>query len=140
MDDVTACAREKNGQVLLGDARTAPLKERLEKLLREAAEVEVELSRAEGVIAGIPHYSVIEGRAHGLGQQLSREVQQRQMRELAASQSLSAKCPGCGTRCDLHLCCREVKSVDGSLELQELIGECPCCRGAFFPDAGDVRI
>jgi hypothetical protein len=59
MDDVTACAREKNGQVLLGDARTAPLKERLEKLLREAAEVEVELSRAEGVIAGSRAFPII---------------------------------------------------------------------------------
>jgi hypothetical protein len=104
------------------------------------ADVEIELSRAEGAIKGIPHYSVIEGRAHALGKQLSQEVQHRQMRELTASQPLSGKCPGCGTRCDLHLHCREVKSMDGPFELQELVGECPCCRRSFFPDAGGVGI
>jgi len=36
------------------------LKERLDRLLREAAEVEVELSRAEGAIKGVPHYWAIE--------------------------------------------------------------------------------
>jgi hypothetical protein len=140
MDDVATGARGKSGQVLPGEAKNAQLMERLKKLLQEAAEVEVQLSRAEGVIDGIPHYSVIERRAHALGQQLSREVQQRQMRDVTASQPLTAKCPGCGTRCDLHVCCREVKSVDGSFELQELVGECPCCRRSFFPDAGDVGI
>jgi hypothetical protein len=53
------------------------LKERLDGLLREAAEVQLELSRADGSIQGIPHYSVIEGQAHELGRQLSREVQPR---------------------------------------------------------------
>jgi DNA repair exonuclease SbcCD ATPase subunit len=115
--------------------RSERLKARLERLLREAAEVEVELSRADGSIKGVPHYSVIEGRAHVLGKQLSREVQQRQMSELAASQSLTAKCPGCGTRCRLEATVREVNSVDGRAELQELAGYCPCCRRSFFPDA-----
>jgi hypothetical protein len=30
---------------------------------------------------------------------------------------------------------RDVQSVDGSVELQELVGDCPCCRRSFFPDA-----
>jgi hypothetical protein len=107
----------------------------LEQLLREAAEVEVELSRADGSIRGVPHYSVIEGRAHALGKQLSREVQQRQMSELAASQTMTAKCPECGTRCRLESEAREVKSVDDGAVLQELAGCCPCCRRSFFPDA-----
>ena len=59
------------------DERVAQLKERLDGLMREAAEVEVQLSRADGTLQGVPHYSVIEQRAHELGQQLSREVQQR---------------------------------------------------------------
>jgi hypothetical protein len=115
--------------------RSEALKARLDRLLREAAEVEVELSRADGAIKGVPHYSVIEGRAHALGKQLSREVQQRQMSELAASQSLTAKCPDCGARCRLESAAREVNSVDGRAELQELAGYCPCCRRSFFPDA-----
>ena len=140
MDDATGAAQGKISQVSPSDAKTAQLKERLEKLLREAAEVEVELSRADGSIKGVPHYSVIEERAHELGRKLSRQVQQRQIREVVASQPLTAKCPACGTRCELRLCQREVRSVDGVLELQELAGYCAPCRRSFFPAAGDVGV
>lgn len=115
--------------------KCAKLKGRLERLLREAAEVEVELSRAEGTIKGVPHYSLIEGRAHQLGQQLSRQVQQRQMRELAASQATTAKCPDCGARVRLQTRERALKSVDGETRLPELVGDCPHCRRSFFPAA-----
>jgi len=113
-------------------AKAGRLKERLQRLLREAAEVEVELSRADGSIRGVPHYSVIEGRAHELGRELSRQVQQRQMGELAASQPRFAKCPSCGTRCEVQPRQREVQSVDGAAELPELAGSCPYCRKLFF--------
>jgi DNA repair exonuclease SbcCD ATPase subunit len=126
-----------NSSEMADSSRVAKLRERLERLLREAASVEVELSRAEGTIKGVPHYSLIEGRAHQLGKHLSREVQQRQMRELAASQATTAKCPECGTRCTLRLRERAVKSVDGTADLPELVGDCPRCRRAFFPDARD---
>ena len=118
--------------------KTTKLRDRLERLLREAAEVEVELSRADGTIKGVPHYSLIEGRAHELGKRLSREVQQRQMSELAASQATTAKCPECGTLVGLHPQPRDVKSVDGDMALQELVGDCPRCRRSFFPAARDV--
>ncbi len=52
------------------DGTATTLKEKLEQLLREAAEVSVALDRADGTIVGVPHYSVIEARAHELGQQL----------------------------------------------------------------------
>jgi len=115
------------------ERRTANLKERLERLLREAAEVETELSRADGTIRGVPHYSLIEGRAHELGKRLSRQVQQRQMSELAASQAATAKCPQCGMVVRLQPRQRNVKSVDGDATLQELVGDCPSCRKSFFP-------
>lgn len=115
--------------------RMAQLKERLERLLREAAEVEVELSRADGTIKGVPHYSLIEGRAHELGKRLSREVQQRQMRELAATQADKARCPGCGKLVVLEARSREVTTVDGQARLEELVGHCPDCRRSFFPSA-----
>jgi len=118
--------------------KTDKLRDRLERLLREAAEVEVELSRADGTIKGVPHYSLIEGRAHELGKRLSREVQQRQMSELAASQAAKAKCPECGTLVGLHPRQRDVKSVDGDTALQELVGDCPRCRRSFFPAARDL--
>jgi predicted aconitase len=57
------------------DGTTIKLKEKLDQLLREAAEVSVTLDRVEGIIVGVPHYSVIESRAHELGQQLSRRIQ-----------------------------------------------------------------
>jgi DNA repair exonuclease SbcCD ATPase subunit len=130
----------KNSAEAADLTRVSELRERLERLLREAANVEVELSRADGTIKGVPHYSLIEGRAHELGKQLSREVQQRQMKELTASHATTAKCPECGARCPLHSREREVKSVDGDTHLQELIGDCVHCRRSFFPDARDAGL
>jgi hypothetical protein len=114
------------------------LKEKLSRLLNEVAEVEVELSRAEGAIVGVPHYSVIESRAHELGRQLSREVQQRQMAESVATAGPRAKCPACGTLCDLTAKKRRVTSIDGALPIQELKGHCPSCRRDFFPASGNL--
>jgi uncharacterized protein with PIN domain len=120
--------------------RERVLKEKLERLVRETAEVSVELDRADGTIEGVPHYSVIELRAHQLGQQLSREIQQRQMAETVALQVPKAKCPTCGTRCELIPKKRSVKSIDGPLEVQELTGRCPFCRRDFFPSAGEAGV
>jgi DNA repair exonuclease SbcCD ATPase subunit len=140
MDGTEAILGGRNSSETADSARVAKLRERLERLLREAANVELELSRADGTIKGVPHYSLIEGRAHQLGRQLSREVQQRQMRELAASHTTTATCPACGTRCTLRLQERVVKSVDGDTDLQELVGDCPRCRRSFFPDARDAGL
>lgn len=118
------------------DERTLALKRKLDQLVREAAEVEVELSRADGTIQGVPHYSVIEGRAHELGRQLSCAVQQRQTGVLAVVKGQRAKCPACGTECELQCARRSMSSIDGPFEAQELKGYCPACRRAFFPSAG----
>jgi len=122
------------------DGDTSRLRKKLDDLLREAAEVSVALDRADGTIQGVPHYSVIEGRAHELGQQLSRQIQQRQMAEIVAALVPKASCPGCGRRCELIPAKRPVTSVDGGIVLQELEGYCPNCRKAFFPAAGDAGI
>ena len=66
----------------------------LEQLLREAAEVEVELEPGGRDDQGRPALLGHRGRAHELGKQLSREVQQRQMSELAASQAHDGQVPG----------------------------------------------
>lgn len=116
------------------------LRKKLDDLLRQAAEVSVALDRAEGVICGVPHYSVIEARAHELGQELSREVQQRQMAEIVAMQAQRGRCPKCGRRVALVPVKRAVTSVDGAVEMQELRGYCPTCRRSFFPSAGDAGI
>lgn len=122
------------------DGDLARLRKKLEDLLREAAEVSVALDRADGTIQGVPHYSVIEGRAHELGRQLSRQIQERQMAEIVAAQVPRAACPACGRRDATIATKRSVTSLDGKIELQELEGYCPSCRKAFFPAAGDAGI
>lgn len=120
------------------DGDPARLRKRLDDLLKEAAEVSVALDRANGTIQGVPHYSVIEGRAHELGRQLSRQIQERQMAEIVAAQLTKGTCPGCGRRRDLIAMKRAVTSVDGTVTSQELQGYCTSCRKAFFPVAGDA--
>jgi hypothetical protein len=120
------------------DGTAAELKARLEQLLKEAAEVSVAMDRADGTIQGVPHYSVIELRAHELGRQLSRRIQERHMGEILAFQVPKAPCPKCGTRCEIIPKKRSVTSIDGSIELQEMEGRCPFCRKTFFPVAGDL--
>ena len=115
------------------DGTTSALKEKLDRLLKEAAEVSVALDRADGRIQGIPHYSRIEARAHELGQQLSREIQARQSGELVRERTTMATCPKCRARCELEIQKRTVTSIDGPVEMPELEGYCPDCRRAFFP-------
>jgi len=118
----------------MGD-RQVVLAEKLEKLLKDAAEVSVALDRANGTISGVPHYSVIEGRAHDLGRQLSREIQERQLGEVVAEAAATAKCPECGTRSELAVEKRPLTSIDGPVDALEQQGFCPCCRRSFFPSA-----
>lgn len=122
------------------DGRAERLKAKLDQLLKEAAEVSVALDRADGTIQGVPHYSVIEARAHELGRQLSCQIQARQMNEVAAARNPVEKCPACGTRCELKPHKRQVTSIDGAVDLQELNGYCPCCRRSFFPTAADAGL
>lgn len=121
------------------NARSERLAEKLDQLLKEAAKVSAALNRANGTIQGVPHYSVIEARAHQLGRQLSCEIQARQMNELAAEHRPLEPCPECGTRCALEPEKRRIVSIDGTVDLQELKGYCSCCRRHFFPSASGAR-
>jgi len=113
--------------------RKEQLGAKLERLLKEAAEVSVALDQVEGTVQGIPHYSGVEARAHALGRQLSRKIQQRRLGEIAAQAARAAKCPECGTRCELVAEKRTVASIDGPVESLEPRGYCPGCRRSFFP-------
>ena len=117
--------------------RREELQQKLDQLLKEVAEISVALDRADGVFQEVPHYSVIENRAHQLGRQLSCQIQARGMAEVAAGQDPVAPCPTCGTRCQLTSSKRDVTSIDGKVPLPELKGNCPCCRRSFFPSAAD---
>jgi hypothetical protein len=118
------------------DESATRLKEKFEKLMKDAAATAVALSRADGTVRGTPHYSVIELHAHQLGRQLSREIQRQQMTEVAAEQTLRAKCPTCGAVCELTGRQHSVTSIDGPLDMAELKGHCRHCRRDFFPSAG----
>jgi hypothetical protein len=122
------------------DGSAPALRQKLDQLLLEAAEISVDLDQAEGTFVGVPHYSVIEARAHAVGQRLSREIQERQMGRLAAQADEFARCPECGTRCRLDRHHRKVTSVDGPLRIEELAGHCPKCRRGFFPPPGGVGL
>jgi hypothetical protein len=117
------------------DDGNSALREKVAKLVREAAEAKVALDRADGKIKGVPHYSLIENTAHEVGREVSRLVQQIHMTELVANRPLSGKCPQCGECCTLELKKRTVTSGDGPVELIELVGDCTCCRRSFFPSA-----
>jgi hypothetical protein len=122
------------------DGTATDLKKKLDQLLHQAAEVSVALDRAQGTIVGVPHYSVIERRAHELGQQLSRQVQELQMGVLATGQDSTARCPGCGARCEAVRKKRSVTSIDGPLSIEEPVSHCPACRRDFFPPPGSARL
>ena len=118
------------------ERQSVELQEELAGLLKKAAEVSVALDRLNGTIQGVPHYSVIELRAHELGRQLSREIQQRHMATVVDQQVGRARCPACGTESELKPAERQVGSIDGPLDIAELKGYCRKCRRLFFPPAG----
>ena len=122
------------------DDQTALLREEFSRLLQKAAELKVKLDRMEGVVRGLSHYSVIEGAAHELGREVSRRVQSLHMAGLIAEHPVFARCPQCERRCELQLKRRTVLSGDGPVDLQEVVGHCPCCRRDFFPDAGNAGL
>ncbi len=96
------------------------LKERFERILKDAAEVATEMDVAAGTLVGVPHYSVIELRAHEIGRQVSRLVQQRQMGQVVAAGAAKVWCPTCQTVCGAAARKREVTSIDGPVELLAL--------------------
>jgi uncharacterized protein with PIN domain len=118
------------------ERQAVELQEKLTGLLREAAEVSVAPDRLNGTIRGVPHYSVIELRAHELGRQLSRAIQQRHMAAVVDHQVGRARCPACGAESELEPAERRAASIDGPLGLPELKGYCRRCRRSFFPPAG----
>jgi hypothetical protein len=117
------------------DGERGELQAKLDRLLEEAAAVSVTLSRADGTIKGVPHYSVIEEHAHQLGRRLSRLVQARQTQDVVTSQPRRHRCPHCGSICDIEISDRKMISIDGDLKMPDLVGHCRKCRRDFFPSA-----
>lgn len=122
------------GTIVMDD-KMQKLKDKLDRLLREAAEAAAELQTAEGGAGRPVHFSQIEAAAHHVGSQLSCRIQERTARELAADVPQEAPCPTCGTPFRLNIERRAVSSTDGPLDLWEPHGHCTRCRRDFFPSA-----
>lgn len=73
----------------------------------------------ENGVSSAHSYSRIEMAAHEVRPALSREIQMCEVRELVAKCALQAVCPDCQRRGPAEGSRREVKSVDGPLELFE---------------------
>ena len=114
------------------------LRNEFSKLLQRAAEMKVTLDRMEGKIQGVPHYSLIEETAHELGREVSRMVQVMHFQAMVDECPQHGACPDCGKDVPFERRSRTVLSGDGPIELEELMGYCPCCRRAFFPSANRI--
>jgi hypothetical protein len=115
------------------DGKTVDLKEKLERLLREAAETAAELQASERGVGKPTHFSQIGAAAHQVGSQLSCCIQERAAREVAADSPQTAPCPTCGTACHLSIERRTISSTDGPIVVWEPCGHCTRCRRDFFP-------
>jgi hypothetical protein len=118
------------------DATQQARAERRKELLRELAELALEEQVEAGVFLGTPHYSVIERMAVTLGNELSREAQERATREVAASFPTEVACPKCRAPCAVETEQRQIQSISGSVEITETVAYCHQCRRSFFPAAG----
>ena len=100
----------------------------------------VEALVAEGMESGefeidSMRYAQMELLGHGLGKELSRQVQaalsERQREEMPET----FPCPQCDRECPAERVRKTITSLDGEEELPELRCQCKKCRKAFFPSA-----
>ncbi len=117
------------------DARKQVIAREKDRLLRQLAELQIEEQRLAGDFDTVPHFSVVEQAAHKLGQRLSQITQGRASREIAANSEPTADCPVCHKNCCIKTQSRELHSLDGPIEIVELVAHCSACRRDFFPSA-----
>jgi hypothetical protein len=120
------------------DEKIEALKEKLDRLMREAAETAADLQAAQRGSRGPVHFSQIEGAAHAVGCALSAGIQERVVREAVADVPQKLPCPECGALCKVKFDRRMIHSIDGPVAVLEPEGHCRRCRRDFFPAAGSV--
>ena len=121
------------------DAKTASLKEKLEKLLSQAAAVACEMQAFEQGDE-TPHFDQVELPAHEAGQRFSQLIQENRSREIALGEEAEADCPNCSRPCKVETQQRTVNSMDGPIEVTETVADCRRCRRSFFPSTGGDRV
>ena len=95
------------------DEKIRALKEKLDRLMQEAAETAADLQAAERGTKGPVHFSQIEAAAHAVGCSLSVGIQERAVREATTGIPLKLPCPDCGTLCKVKFDRRTIHSGDG---------------------------
>jgi hypothetical protein len=118
---------------LVMDDKIEALKEKLERLMREAAETAADLQAAERGTRGPVHFSQIEAAAHSVGCALSAGIQERVVREAATDIPHKLPCPQCGQLCKVTFDRRTIHSTDGPIVVFEPEAHCRRCRRTFFP-------
>ena len=99
------------------DAKQSELEDRLTEILRQAAVVACQIQKQDQGF-GTPHYDQTESAVHDVGQQFSR------MGQLIGEQALETTCPECRKKCPVTTNQRQVRSVDGPVELIETVASC----------------
>ena len=122
------------------DARQEKLVREFQDSLKATAAAAVALQRAQHDFSSTPHYSLIENSAHDAGVRLSCLVQAQQAALVAAGAGTTAECPCCQKICHVTTKTRDVKSIDGDVELAEATAYCSKCERSFFPSAGEIRL
>jgi hypothetical protein len=122
------------------DAQLEKLSRDFQELLKAAAQAAVKLQRAQHDFSSTPHYSLIENFAHDAGVQLSCLVQAQQAALVAAEAGATAVCPRCQKICHVTTKTRDVKSIDGDVDLTEAIANCSRCERSFFPSACETGL
>jgi hypothetical protein len=80
-------------------------------------------------------YAQMELLGHGLGQELSRQVQQALAERQGQRMADVLACPTCGRECVAEQQPKPMTSLDGDVELPETRCFCKKCRRSFFPSA-----
>lgn len=121
------------------DGRETQLREKMQRLLKETAEIAAELQKVDGTQIGIPHYSQIESAAAMTGRELAQFIQQVRIEEIALTQGPQSACPTCGDVCNIAHPRRTLESIVGRVEIMEPKAHCPRCRRDFFPSTTPPR-
>jgi hypothetical protein len=120
---------------LVMDDKIEALKEKLDQLMRDAAETAADLQAAQRGTRGPVHFSQIEAAAHAVGCALSSGIQERVVREAVADVPQKLPCPQCGQLCKVKFDRRTIHSTDGPVVVWEPEAHCRRCRRDFFPAA-----
>jgi hypothetical protein len=113
-------------------ARTKLNQQEWETFLGLADRLEIDV---RDLLKGEVPFYVLEAAGHALGRAVAQATTERLTLARAERLSEPQPCPTCGRLCPLLHRERELKTIDGPIELQEPVCHCSACRRDFFPSA-----